>query len=288
MSPDPSSNEQELDAMTELGPVETLANGKLTWRTSGAVALLTLTNPPANGYSHEMMRDLDEAVLRARFDDGIQVIVIAGEGEKFFCAGADIGMLDAVTPSFKYAFCLHANETLLRLEHTPKLVIAALGGHCVGGGLEVALAADLRIARKGSGKCGLPEVNLGVLPGTGGTQRLARAVGKARAIELMATGATFDYDEAERLGLVQRQLEAEDDAGFLDAVLEYAHTFCTPQRAALSVGNIKRAVQTGLELPLEAGLALERELQAKCFLSDDAREGVRAFVEKRKPEFEGR
>ena len=274
--------------MTELGPVETLANGKLTWRTSGAVALLTLTNPPANGYSHEMMRDLDEAVLRARFDDGIQVIVIAGEGEKFFCAGADIGMLDAVTPSFKYAFCLHANETLLRLEHTPKLVIAALGGHCVGGGLEVALAADLRIARKGSGKCGLPEVNLGVLPGTGGTQRLARAVGKARAIELMASGATFDYDEAERLGLVQRQIEAEDDAGFLDAVLAYAHTFCTPQRAALSVGNIKRAVQTGLELPLEAGLALERELQAKCFLSDDAREGVRAFVEKRKPEFEGR
>jgi len=288
MSPDPSSNEREPVAMTELGPAETLANGKLTWRTSGAVAVLTLTNPPANGYSHEMMRDLDEAVLRARFDDGIQVIVIAGEGEKFFCAGADIGMLDAVTPSFKYAFCLHANETLLRLEHTPKLVIAALGGHCVGGGLEVALAADLRIARKGSGKCGLPEVNLGVLPGTGGTQRLARAVGKARAIELMATGATFDYDEAERLGLVQRQLEAEDDAGFLDAVLAYAHTFCTPQRAALSVGNIKRAVQTGLELPLEAGLALERELQAKCFLSDDAREGVRAFVEKRKPEFKGR
>ena len=202
MSPDPSSNERERVAMTELGPAETLANGKLTWRTSGAVAVLTLTNPPANGYSHEMMRDLDEAVLRARFDDDVQVIVIAGEGEKFFCAGADIGMLDAVTPSFKYAFCLHANETLLRLEHTPKLVIAALGGHCVGGGLEVALAADLRIARKGSGKCGLPEVNLGVLPGTGGTQRLARAVGKARAIELMATGATFDYDEAERLGLV--------------------------------------------------------------------------------------
>ncbi len=143
--------------MTELGPAETFANGKLTWRTSGAVALLTLTNPPANGYSHEMMRDLDEAVLRARFDDGIQVIVIAGEGEKFFCAGADIGMLDAVTPSFKYAFCLHANETMLRLEHTPKLVIAALGGHCVGGGLEIAMSCDLRYARRGSGKCGLPD-----------------------------------------------------------------------------------------------------------------------------------
>merc|ERR1711969_145815 len=141
------------------------------------------------------MRDLDEAVLRARFDVEVQVIVIAGEGEKFFCAGADISMLDEVTPEFKYAFCLHANETLLRLEHTPKLVIAALGGHCVGGGLEVALAADLRVARRGSGKCGLPEVSLGVLPGTGGTQRLARAVGKSKAIELMALGELFDYEE---------------------------------------------------------------------------------------------
>ena len=274
--------------MTDLGPAETLPNGKLTWRRAGGVLVLTLTNPPANGYSHEMMRDLDEAIVRARFDDSIQVIVIAGEGEKFFCAGADIGMLDSVTPSFKYAFCLHANETLLRLEHTPKLVIAALGGHCVGGGLEVAMAADIRVARKGSGKCGLPEVALGVLPGTGGTQRLARAVGKARAIELMATGATFDYDEAERLGLVEKQLEAEDDASFLAAVLEYAHSFYTPQRAALSVGLIKRAVQTGAELPLEAGLAFERELQAKLFVSGDAQEGIKAFVEKRKPDFQGR
>jgi len=277
--------------MTEtpaLSAPELLANGKLSWRTRGRVALLTLTNPPANGYSHEMMRDLDEAVLRARFDEAVEVIVLAGEGEKFFCAGADIGMLDAVTPSFKYAFCLHANETLLRLEHTPKLVIAALGGHCVGGGLEVAMAADLRVARKGSGKCGLPEVNLGVLPGTGGTQRLARVVGKACAIELMASGATFDYEEAQRLGLVQRQIEASSEAEFLDAVLEYADSFCTPGRAALSVGNIKRAVQTGLELPLESGLALERELQAKLFASEDAREGIRAFVEKRAADFKGR
>jgi enoyl-CoA hydratase/carnithine racemase len=162
-----------------------MPNGKVRYARDGGVALLTLTNPPANGYSYEMMRDLDEAVLKARFDDAVQVIVLAGEGPKFFCAGADIAMLDAVTPSFKYAFCLHANETLLRLEHTPKLVIAALGGHCVGGGLEVALACDLRVARKGSGRCGLPEVTLGVLPGTGGTQRLARTLGKAKAIELM-------------------------------------------------------------------------------------------------------
>jgi enoyl-CoA hydratase/carnithine racemase len=263
----------------DLGPGEALPNGKVTWAARDGVALLTLTNPPANGYSYEMMRDLDEAVLRARFDPAVQVIVLAGEGEKFFCAGADIAMLDAVTPEFKYAFCLHANETLLRLEHTPKLVIAALGGHCVGGGLEIALACDLRVARRGSGKCGLPEVALGVLPGTGGTQRLARVVGKSRAIELMASGELVDYDRAEELGLVGRQLDADGEQTFLDQVLAYAHGFCAPNKASLGVGLIKRAVQTGAELPLEAGLALERELQAKLFSSADAKEGIAAFVE---------
>lgn len=265
-----------------------LPRGKATWSAEHGVALVTLTNPPANGYSHEMMLDLDEAILRARFDESVQVIVLAGAGEKFFCAGADVAMLDAVTPTFKYAFCLHANETLLRLEHTPKLVIAALGGHCVGGGLEIALACDLRVARKGSGKCGLPEVSLGVLPGTGGTQRLARALGKSKAIELMAEGRLFDYDEAERLGLVNRQIEAASEADFVTRVLEYARTFTAPGRAAMAVGHIKRAVQTGAEVALEAGLSLERELQAKLFASEDAREGIRAFVEKRPPEFEGR
>lgn len=271
-----------------LGAPEPLPNGKVTYATGGGIALFTLLNPPANGYSHEMMRDLDEAILRARFDDAVQVIVLAGAGEKFFCAGADIAMLDAVTPSFKYAFCLHANETLLRLEHTAKLVIGALGGHCVGGGLEIALACDLRVARKGSGRCGLPEVSLGVLPGTGGTQRLARALGKSKAIELMATGELVDYDEAHRLGLVNRLIDAEDDAAFMTAVLDYARSFCTPGRAALAVGNIKRAVQSGAEVTLEAGLALERELQAKLFASEDATEGIAAFTQKRKPEFRGR
>jgi enoyl-CoA hydratase len=270
-----------------IGPPEVLPNGKATYASGAGVALITLTNAPANGYSHEMMRDLDGAILRARFDDDVHVIVLAGEGEKFFCAGADISMLHGVTPAFKYAFCLHANETMLRLEHTPKLVIAALGGHCVGGGLEVALSADLRVARKGSGRCGLPEVSLGVLPGTGGTQRLARVVGSSKAIELMAEGSLFDYDVAERLGIVNRQIEAADEADFLAAVLEYARSFCPPQRASLSVGLIKRSVVTGAELPLEAGLALERELQARLFASDDAREGIAAFVEKRKAEFTG-
>jgi len=270
-----------------LSEPEALSNGKATYAHGGGVALVTLRNPPANGYSHEMMLDLDEAVLRARFDAEVQVIVIAGEGEKFFCAGADISMLDQVTPEFKYAFCLHANETLLRLEHTPKLVIAALGGHCVGGGLEVALGCDLRVARRGSGKCGLPEVTLGVLPGTGGTQRLARVLGKSRAIRAMASGELFDYERAQELGLVDELIDAEDDASFTQEVLEFARGFCTPGKAALAVGNIKRAVQSGLEVSLESGLALERELQAKLFSSADAQEGIRAYVEKRDPTFRG-
>jgi enoyl-CoA hydratase/carnithine racemase len=271
----------------QLSEPELLSNEKATYAVGGGVALVTLSNPPANGYSHQMMLDLDEAILRARFDAEVQVIVIAGDGEKFFCAGADISMLDEVTPEFKYAFCLHANETLLRLEHTPKLVIAALGGHCVGGGLEVALGCDLRVARRGSGKCGLPEVALGVLPGTGGTQRLARVLGKSRAIRAMATGELFDYERALELGLVDELLDAEDDASFTASALEYARSFCTPGKAALAVGNIKRAVQSGLEVSLESGLALERELQAKLFSSADAKEGISAFVEKRDATFRG-
>src|SRR5205814_5723085 len=136
-------------------------------------------------YTHEMMRQLDEAILDARFDTDVEVIVLIGKGEKFFSAGANIAMLNNVTPEFKYNFCLHANETLTRLEQTPKLVIAALNGHTVGGGLEMALACDIRIARRNAGKVGLPEITLGVLPGTGGTQRMARALPKNKAIELM-------------------------------------------------------------------------------------------------------
>src|ERR671921_236841 len=190
-------------------------NSKLDYEARDGVATLTLNDPPANTYSYEMMQQLDRAILDARMDDSVQVIVITGKGEKFFCAGADIQMLASVTPAFKYYFCLHANETLCRLEQTPKLVIAAINGHCVGGGLEVALAADLRIARRGAGKMGLPEVSLGVLPGTGGTQRLVRIVGKSRAIELMAAGELFAFERGAELGLVNDIYEAETGEAFM-------------------------------------------------------------------------
>src|SRR5215204_4245196 len=261
---------------------------RLDYESRGGVATITLNDPPANTYSHEMMQQLDRAILAARMDDSVQVIVITGKGEKFFCAGADIQMLANVTPTFKYYFCLHANETLSRLEQTPKLVIAAINGHCVGGGLEVAMAADLRVARKGAGKMGLPEVSLGVLPGTGGTQRLARLVGKSRAIELMAEGQLFDFERGLELGLVNHLFEADSAASFNEQVMAYARRFTAPGRAALAVGRIKRSVQSGAEIPFEYGLALERELQQQLFQSEDAREGLSAYVEKRKPVFKGK
>jgi enoyl-CoA hydratase/carnithine racemase len=252
------------------------------------VALVTLNDPPANTYSYEMMQQLDARVLEARMDESVQVIVLTGAGEKFFCAGANIQMLSGVTPEFKYYFCLHANETMSRLEQTPKLVIAAINGHCVGGGLEVAMAADLRIARRGAGKMGLPEVSLGVLPGTGGTQRLSRIVGKSKAIELMATGELFDFERGEALGLVNRLIDANDGSDFMKQAIEYARQFTTPGKASRAVGRIKRAVQTGAEIPFESALALERELQQQLFQSEDAKEGLDAYVNKRKAEFKGK
>lgn len=252
------------------------------------VALLTLNDPPANTYSYEMMQQLDARILEARMDESVQVIVLTGSGEKFFCAGANIAMLSEVTPEFKYYFCLHANETLSRLEQTPKLVIAAINGHCVGGGLEVAMAADLRLARRQAGKMGLPEVSLGVLPGTGGTQRLARIVGKSKAIELMATAELFDFERGEALGLVNKIFDSENGEGFMAQVMDYAKQFTTPSKAARAVGRIKRAVQTGAEIPFESALALERELQQQLFQSEDAKEGLDAYVNKRKAEFKGK
>jgi enoyl-CoA hydratase len=256
------------------------------WK-EGHIAFIEMDDPPANTYTHEMMRQMDEAILDARFDSEVEVIVITGKGEKFFSAGANIAMLNQVTPEFKYQFCLHANETLQRLEQTPKLVIAAINGHCVGGGLEIAMACDLRIARKEGGKIGLPEVSLGVLPGTGGTQRLSRLVGKARAIELMATGKTFNFEHALEWGIINEIFEG-DAASFREQVTAYAKQFCSPIKAPMAVGHIKRAVQTGWELPLQDALALERELQSLLFKSEDAKEGLSAYNEKRVARFKNR
>ena len=260
----------------------------VNYMTEKGVAVLTLNDPPVNAYSYEMLKELDGYILEARFDNDVHVMVITGHGDRFFSAGANINMLREADQTFKYYFCLHANETISRLEQTPKLVIAAINGHAVGGGLEIALAADLRIARAGELQIGLPEVALGVLPGTGGTQRLARLVGKSRAIEMMVEGSKMNVAKAAEVGLINKVWAAESTDEFLRKVVAYARDLCPPTGAAMAVGRIKRAVQSGLEMSQESGLALERELQAELFASSDAKEGLAAYGAKRKPQFKGR
>jgi enoyl-CoA hydratase len=257
------------------------------YATDKGVAILTLTDPPANTYSHEMFKELDANILEARFDDDVHVLVLTGHGDKYFCAGADVNMLREADETFEYYFFLHASETLSRLEATPKLVIAAINGHAVRGGFEIALACDLRIARAGTLQIGLPELSLGVLTGTGGIQRLTRIVGKANAMNLIVEGRTLPVEEALGQGLVHKVWDASHEE-FMRQVLEYAHEFCAPARASMAVGLVKRAIQSGGEVSLEQGLALERELQQQLFRSHDAKEGLVAFVQKRKPVFRGK
>ncbi len=267
--------------------------------TENGIAVIELTSDSAgkaldgpndrspNTYTHEMMRDIDEAVVKARFDDDVTCIILTGSGASFFSAGASIQMLNSVTPGFKYNFCLHANETLSRLEQTPKLVICAINGHAVGGGLEIAMAADIRIARKNAGKVGLPEINLGVLAGTGGTARLTRLIGKSRALEMMVTGELMSFEDAHACNLINHIWEGSPE-DFRQDVLDWCGQFTLPNKAVKAVGNIKRSCQTGPVFAFEDDLAVEGELQAALFGSDDAKEGIAAYVEKRVANFTGK
>src|ERR1051325_2470297 len=257
----------------------------IEYRAEDGIAIIELNNPPANAYTLDSLKQLDAAIVNARFDSNVQVIVIRGAGEKFFCAGADINMLFREGSDFRNQFALFGHETLTRLENTPKLVIAAINGHCAGGGLEIAMACDIRIAKKNAGRMGLAEVNLGVIPGMGGTQRLPRLVGKARAIELATTGRLIAFEEALEYRLIEDIFEAED---FFDQILDYARQFVAPNKPSKAVGLIKRAIQTGLQGSQAEGLAFERELLAQAFASADAAEGLAAYQQKRVAKFEGR
>ncbi len=250
----------------------------------GKIGLIKLNRPPVNSYNHDMVVALGKAIDEIRFDDQVQVGILTGAKHGMFSAGADINMLKNADPDYKAMFCLNCQETLTKMESTPKLFIAALGGTCVGGGLEQALACDLRFMTDNpKAVIGLPEITLGVLPGTGGTQRLPRLVGKGRALDLMITGKLIGAQEAHRIGLVEYVFP---DAEFMDKTLEHAERMANgPARA---VNLIKRSVQEGTELDLRGGLALERELQNRLFATQDAKEGLSAFVEKRKPQFSGR
>jgi len=243
-------------------------------------AVVSINVPPANTYNFALMKELSAIIEDVRFDNDINVIILTGS-QKIFSAGADINMLKASEPRFKAMFCLHCQETLMGLEHIPKIVIAAINGHCFGGGLEIAMACDLRFMRSG-GQIGLPEVTLGVLPGTGGTQRMPRLIGKARAIDMMITGRTISPEEAKDIGLINEVSEGD--------ALEFAKEYAAKLNAGATqaIGLIKVAVQEGTEMALNNGLAIERELQNRLFATEDAQEGLLAFIEKRKPEFKGR
>jgi len=262
-----------------------MENQLLRYTVDNGIAIIELNDPPANTYTYEMMRDFDDAILEARLDEDVHVVVVRGAGDKFFCAGANIKMLNSATSQFRYFFSLHGNETLMRLENTAKLVIAAINGHAVGGGLEIALACDIRVAKRGPGMLGLPEINLGLLPGMGGTQRLPRVIGKGKAMELLTTGRTVSVDEALEIGMVNQVFEEEN---FFEKVMEYARQFVAPAKASKAVGLIKRSVQTGLEVPQAEALALERELLQQLFESEDAEEGLKAYSQKRQGQFKGR
>jgi enoyl-CoA hydratase/carnithine racemase len=248
----------------------------------GGVGIIKLNKPPANAYDHGVMKELDDAIYEVRFDPAVKVVVVASDLPRFFCAGADVAALKAGTAQQRAAFDLHAHEVLAKFERTPKLIIAAISGHCLGGGLEIALACDLRFMVNADARIGLTEANLGVIPGTGGTQRLPRLIGLSRAIDLMVTGAAIGPEQALELGIVNRLFAADQ---LMAETMAYAKK--AADGPAFAVGLIKLAAVQGVELPLEGGLLLERELLNRVFASADAEEGMSSFLEKRQPTYRG-
>jgi len=260
----------------------------VNYQTDRGVAVITLNDPPVNAFTHEMLVELDGHITDARFDDDVQVVVVTGRGEHYFSAGANITMLREVDAAFRYNFFLYASETMMRVERTPKLVIAAINGHAMGVGFELALACDIRIARAGGGMVGLPQIDLGMTPGSGGSQRIARYLGKGRAMRMLLEGEKMSPEGALALGLIDFVWTTATHAELLDRVLEYARRFTTPGKASLAVGKIKRAVQAAYELPIEQGIALEQEMVAQVCRSDDACEGIQAWLDKRAAVFQGK
>jgi enoyl-CoA hydratase/carnithine racemase len=248
------------------------------------IGYIKLNKPKLNLYDREFIAQLDAAVDEVRFNDDVKVVIMMSELEKVFSAGADIHMLKASLPDYKASFCLGAQETLSKIERTAKIFLAVLHGHTVGGGLEIALAADIRFASDSPNvQIGLPEVKLGVLPGTGGTQRLSRLIGKSKALDLMITGRLLSPQEAFELGIVNYLAPPEQ---VLQQAEEYARNLM--QGALRAIGLIKQAVVQGTEVHLDAGFFIERELQNRLFRTEDAQEGLASFIEKRAPEFKGR
>ena len=248
-----------------------------------SVGHIVLDRPPANSYDRSFLDELDSAIEDARRDASVKAIVVRSANERFFSAGADISVFAKGNLDAQSAFVVCANDAMGKFESTPKVVVAAINGHCLGGGLEIALCCDFRIAADGSYRIGLPEVTLGLLPGTGGTQRLPRLIGRQKALDLMLTGRTLTPPEALAAGIVDDVVPAGE---LLDRVITRARTYATGPTFA--IGRIKQAAVQGFGMRLDEGLKLERQLLIDLFKSADAKEGVTAFVEKRKPSYTGK
>jgi len=249
----------------------------------GGVGVIVLDRPPANSYDYSFLRDLARVIDDIRADEDIHAAVVTSSSEKFFSAGADVSYFASGTQRSRVMLATLAHETFRKMENTPFVFIAAIGGHCLGGGFELALACDLRFAAEGSYQIGLPEANLGLFPGSGGTQRLPRLVGLSKGMDMILNATTVKPAEAEDLGLVDRLFA--DGAACKQGAIEYAAKIAAGPSVAL--GHAKLAITQGYGAPLDLGLALEREAISRVFASRDAIEGIKAFGEKRKPDFKG-
>src|SRR2546429_7021874 len=250
----------------------------------GAVGVIVLDRPPANSYDYSFLREFGSAVDEARWDGALGAVVVASASEKFFSAGADVSAFRAGSQRQRAMTALLAHEVFRKMENTPLVFVAAIAGHALGGGLELALACDLRFAARGSYRVGLPEVNLGLFPGSGGTQRLPRLVGLAKGLDLIVTATTLKPAEAKDAGIVDRLFP--DAAACRAGAIEYAAKLAAGPGVA--IGHAKLAITQGYGAPLDLGLAIEREAIGRVFVTEDAEEGIKAFTEKRKPEFKSK
>ena len=250
----------------------------------GAVGIIVLDRPPANSYDYDFLRELGSAVDDARYDDELRAMVVASASDRFFSAGADVTAFQAGSANQRAMIPLLAHEVFRKFENTPMIFVAAIAGHALGGGLELALACDLRFAARGSYRIGLPEVSLGLFPASGGTQRLPRLLGLSKGMDLIVTARTLSPEDARDLGLVDQLYD--DAAACRAAAVEYCAKLAAGPSEA--IGRAKVVTSLGYAAPLDLGLALEREAIARVFVSEDAQEGITAFGEKRQPAFKGR
>lgn len=260
-----------------------MSEGTLLLEKGEGIALITINNPQAlNALTAAMFQSFEQMLNGLETDDAVRVVLLTGAGEKAFVAGGDIRYLDSLNVEGARAFALQAQRLYERIETFPKPVIAVLNGYTLGGGCELAMACDLRIAAE-TAKLGQPEVKLGIIPGFAGTQRLARLVGKGRAKELVFTGEMIDAREAWRIGLVNRVVPA-------DQLLAEARAVAAKMvdKSASAIRIAKDAIENGMEMDFTRASRYEADLFALCFATPDAREGLKAFVEKRPPRFTGR